>query len=209
MKITTRSAIYPLGTLIILASTLSIAQAAPITVNFTANIGGSGSLSTAGPGVAGSITYDSIGTDGNPGDPTKSIYLFSGAPYGFSVLIDNFGTLSAATSLVQVGDNGAFLPGSDTFQLAGNDGAYQLRIDWAGSISTFAGDGIQTPAVLSGMNPTLVITNSGQTEVLASLNSLSFSVVPVPAALWLFTSALGLLAGVRGRLIAGSRLEKA
>ena len=40
-------------------------------------------------------------------------------------------------------------------------------------------------------------------------NVFSAAVVPIPAAVWLFTSALGLLAGVRGRLMTDSRSRQA
>lgn len=190
-------------TLMVASSLLSPvpALAAPVLVSFTANISGTGSLSGAGPTVSGYFTYDSIGTDSN-GNAAIGFYGFSGAPYGFSAQIDNFGTLSSLTSLVQVGDNGIILSNNDTVQLAGNSGVYQVRIDWTGPMATFAGDGLQSTAVLATMNPLFVIRNTSTAtyEVIASLSSLSYSVVPVPAAAWLFGSALGVMGWMRRKI---------
>lgn len=175
------------------------AMAAPVTVNFTGtafDISGDFAMAT-GP-VSGAFTYDSVpGSDLN-GSASIGFYVFPGAPYGFSVQVDGFGTLGGTTTLAQSGDDGAVLPTFDVFQLAGNDGIYQSSIDWTGPTSSFTGDGIPDVSVLMAMNPLFAIrnTNSGQYELIASLNSVSISTVPVPAAAWLLASGLGLLVGM-------------
>lgn len=177
----------------------SLAMAAPVTVSFTSNTFGTGSLAGAGP-ISGSFTFDSEGTDLN-GSADIGLYSFSGLPYGFLADITNFGTLSASSVLVQVGDNGQFLPNMDTVQIAGNSGNYEVRIDWSAPMDTFSGDGIPDLATLGMMSPLLVITNSltGFTEWLAPLSDISYSTapVPVPSAVWLFASGLGVMGWLR------------
>jgi hypothetical protein len=191
---------------LLLAGVLAAASvsAAPVTLTFTATVtSASNSFSGAGPTLSGMLVYDSVqGADLN-GDPSQGLYSFSGSPYGFSVQVDNFGTLSNTSSLVQVGDDGAVLPGFDTVQFAGNDAnnsSLQLNVDFSGATSSFTGDDIPLTSVISGMNPFLVIRESGSPDLQAVVTSASFSAVPVPPAVWLFGSALGLLAGLRKRL---------
>lgn len=202
MKTQTIASYLAMSAMIILG-TLGYGQAthaAPVTVTFTGTVTSKSGdfLGATGP-VSGNFTYDSVaGSDFN-GSASIGVYSFAGAPYVFSVQVDGFGTLDGTSTLVQVGDDGAILPGSDTFQLAGTDGAYQSRIDWTGPTSTFSGDGIPDISVILTMNPLFVISNSnsGQLELLASLDSLSVSAVPLPAAAWLLGSGLLALVGIR------------
>lgn len=187
----------------ILLVTLGYGQAihaAPVTVTFTGTITSKSGdfLGATGP-VSGSFTYDSVAGSDLNGSASIGVYSFAGAPYVFSVQVGGFGILDGTSTLVQVGDDGAILPGFDTFQLAGTDGAYQSRIDWTGPTSTFSGDDIPDLSVILSMNPLFAITNfnSGQTELFASLNSLSVSAVPLPAAAWLLGSGLLALVGIR------------
>lgn len=177
-------------------------NAAQVTVNFSANVvSAQNSFAGAGPTVSGSFTYDTIqGTDFN-GDPSAGLYQFSGSPYGFTVTVDAFGALSGSSSLVQVGDDGVFLPGFDTVQFAGNDGTFQASLDWSGATSTFTGDDLPAVSVIEGMNPFFVIREFGQIDLQAIVTSADFVTqpVPVPAAVWLFGSALGLLGWIRRR----------
>lgn len=186
----------------ILMTVVATADAAVVTVNFTANVSSAqNSFAGAGPTVSGSFTFDTVqGTDFN-GNANFGLYQFSGSPYGFSVTVDNFGTLSDTTSLVQVGDDGAALPGSDTVQFAGNQGNFQASLDWSGATSSFSGDDIPTVSVIQGMNPFFVIRESGQIDLQALITSTSFetSAVPVPAATWLFGSGLLGLVGMARR----------
>ncbi|MBT8440572.1 MAG: VPLPA-CTERM sorting domain-containing protein [Gammaproteobacteria bacterium] len=206
MKNTTRkTSRKPLLALVLLMAMAATADASLVTVNFTANVtSAQNSFAGAGPTVSGSFTFDTVqGTDFN-GTSNLGVYQFSGSPYGFSVTVNNFGTLSGTNTLVQIGDDGAALPGFDTVQFAGNQGNIQASLDWSGPTSSFSGDDITTVSVIQGMNPFFVIREFGQIDLQATITSTSFdtSAVPVPAAVWLFCS--GLLG-----LIAISRRKKA
>lgn len=183
------------------------AGAASVTVNFTGTVSSaSGDFTAVTGNVAGSFTYDSVpGTDLSA-NPSIGLYSFSGAPYGFSVQIDGFGTLDGTSLLAQTGDDGAVLPGFDTFQLAGTDGNYESRIDWSGSTASFSGEGIPDMSVLQTMNPLFVIRNtaSGQNELLANLDTLAFSPVPLPPAVWLLATGGVLLTGIGRRRARGN-----
>lgn len=211
MKMQTIASYLTMSAMILLG-TLAYGQAshaAPVTVTFTGTVTNkSGDFAGATGPVSGTFIYDSVAGDDLNGSASIGLYSFAGDPYGFSVQVDGFGSLDGTSTLVQVGDDGAVLPGSDTFQVAGTDGIYQSRIDWTGPTSTFSGDGIPDLSVILTMNPLFVITNfsSGQTELLASLDSLSVSAVPLPAAAWLLGSGLLALVGIRRK--PGSRAPR-
>ncbi|MEN8205160.1 MAG: VPLPA-CTERM sorting domain-containing protein [Pseudomonadota bacterium] len=179
------------------------AAAAPVTVSFTKNdASGSGSLSGTGPNVSGFLVYDSDSANASTGNPGDPLLVFDGVPYEYSVQIDNFGTLSGSSIITQVGDNGAVLPGQDTFQVVSNGVQYQVSIVWSGPTSTFSGNGIPDLSVLSEMSPQLNIFNKStfEFEMIGPLTSLSMTTVPVPAAAWLFGSGLLGLAGIARRM---------
>jgi hypothetical protein len=210
------------GTLVSLFGLASAVQAAPVTYNFTS---GSAVLSLTAPIVGSLLAPNSIGLDGTQVtfDATAlQVNSFQFVDAGPSN-INGAGALAGTTLTIT---NLNIIPGPGYLTLAASGtNPYNYLVGPIAVSGTYALSGAinQGPTAFSSINPSLAgqITLGGVTNL--SLNGITLGaftlpsqlgggtatlkadvlfsgVVPVPAAVWLFGSGLGLLGVMRRRL---------
>jgi hypothetical protein len=183
---------------VLLLSSLST-QAAIVRVDFTAEITlATGELSDAHGTISGTALYKMDGQDLNNSSFTGE-YAQLSKQLGLTANIDGVDDLNLDYMFVQVGhgvniEYVSLIAG----EINGTIGQLHFRNETGTSLDD---DSIPTPAELGTMDPVLFsyIKRSpdevGRIE--ADLVSASFSVVPIPAAVWLFGSALAGLGWMR------------
>jgi hypothetical protein len=183
---------------VLLLSSLST-QAAIVRVDFTAEITlATGELSDAHGTISGTALYKMDGQDLNNSSFTGE-YAQLSKQLGLTANIDGVDDLNLDYMFVQVGhgvniEYVSLIAG----EINGTIGQLHFRNETGTSLDD---DSIPTPAELGTMDPVLFsyIKRSpdevGRIE--ADLVSASFSVVPIPAAVWLFASALAGLGWIR------------
>jgi hypothetical protein len=178
-------------------------QAAIVRIDFTAEITiATGELSNAHGTISGTALYKTDGQDSNSSSWTGE-YFQTNKPLGLTANINGADDLNLQDMFVQVGygvniEYVNFVAGELDNPQGRTTGQLHFRNDAGTSLDD---DSIPTAAELGTMNPVIFsyVKRSpdevGRIE--ADLISANISVVPIPASVWLFGSALAGLGWMR------------
>ncbi len=188
------------------------ASAATVTVNFAGQIdfiaaGGAfdGFGVTSGDGFSGSYTYNTAATDSDPTPERGQYNYMSIAPTGMSLTI-TIGSLTVSTDPANPNSSIRILafPTFDEYrvnttlpELAGSSGGLflDMPINWGGGQITTDALPFTTPDIgLATFNEILINDLDGG-QFAGTLTMLEAQPIPLPAAIWLFGSALAGLLG--------------
>lgn len=155
--------------------------------------------------ASGSVVIDNAAPFFEPG---HSYFILDEAPYQLSAFLPGIGNFHSDWLYSYVNDDGRYSSNSDNdgftiFSDYENVGGKNLRVSlqWQGFMDSFTGDTVPTESELQSMQFGIVVYEEGSPLGIALFENEEFTltVVPVPAAFWLFGSALAGLGWFRRR----------